>query len=237
MASWPKRSKDEASGSNGEAPVVNLTEKAHQKLLEVLAARTSGGALRISVRNPGGGRPQYGMALEEAGKVQPGDTVFDLDGIRVLVDQQSMPDVNGATVDFVDDPLQPGFRVDPPAPDVPEHTHAAPSPRPNLDMSHPLVAAVQSVIERQINPGIASHGGRATLIDVKEDTVFVELGGGCVGCSMASVTLKQGVEQMIKQAVPEVREVIDVTDHAQGRNPYFTSSKGAESPFAQAAKG
>ncbi len=237
MVSWPKRKNEQESAGDAQAPVVNLTEAAHGKLQEVLSARP-GAALRISVQNPGAGRPSYGMAIEESGQSQPGDTVFDLGGIRVLVDRQSMPEVNGATVDFVDDPLRPGFRVDPPGPSQPQHQHApAPAARPNLDMSHPLVAAVQSVIERQINPGIASHGGRATLVDVKEDTVFVELGGGCVGCSMASVTLKQGVEQMIKQAVPQVREVIDVTDHAQGNNPYFTSSKNAQSPFAQASKG
>jgi Fe/S biogenesis protein NfuA len=93
------------------------------------------------------------------------------------------------------------------------------------------------VIDEQVNPGIASHGGRATLIDVKDMVVYVELGGGCQGCAMASVTLKQGVERMIKHAVPEIREVIDTTDHAGGTNPYFESAKGGASPFHEAAKG
>jgi Fe-S cluster biogenesis protein NfuA len=111
---------------------------------------------------------------------------------------------------------------------------AAPAaPRPDLDLSDPKVATIYSVIEQQINPSIAAHGGRATLIDIQDDRVFVELGGGCQGCSMASVTLKQGVERLIKQAVPSVREVVDTTDHAGGTNPYFSAAKGgAGSPFA-----
>jgi Fe-S cluster biogenesis protein NfuA len=98
---------------------------------------------------------------------------------------------------------------------------------------------VQAVIDQQVNPSIASHGGRATLIDVKDDIVYVELGGGCQGCSMASVTLKQGVEGLIKQAVPRIREIVDTTDHAGGTNPYYTAAKGGggQSPFAQASKG
>jgi Fe/S biogenesis protein NfuA len=72
---------------------------------------------------------------------------------------------------------------------------------------------------------------------VQDDTVYVELGGGCQGCAMASVTLKQGVEQLIRQAVPSIRQVIDTTDHAGGSNPYFTAAKGgASSPF-QSSKG
>lgn len=222
-----------------DQPSVYFTDAARNTLQEILAAREGVGALRLSVQNPGQGSPQYGMALEDTPAPQAGDTVFEADGIVVLVDERSLPELNGVTVDFVDDPLRPGFKIDPPG--SRPHQHAsqapAPTPRPNLDLSHPLVAAVHSVIEGQINPGIASHGGRATLIDVQDDVVYVELGGGCVGCSMASVTLKQGVETLIKQAVPQVRQVIDVTDHAGGSNPYYTSAKGGASPFAQASKG
>ncbi len=238
MVSWPKWSKQGEGGAEAEQPVVHLTETAQQKLLEVLGARAEGGALRISVQNPGFGAPTYGMALEPSATPQPGDAVVQAGGITVLVDMQSLPEVNGATVDFVDDPLRPGFKVDPPGTRRPAEASAPPpAPRPDLDLSHPLVATVQAVIEQQINPGIATHGGRATLIDVKDDVAYVELGGGCVGCSLASVTLKQGVEQLIRQAVPQIRQVVDVTDHAAGSNPYYTSAKDAQSPFAQAAKG
>ena len=226
---------DQPYGASGQAsesqPVVHFTDAARNKIGELLAAKGYGGkgALRITVKNPGWGAPDYGMALEEHAQPEPGDTAIDAGGFTVLVDDQSLPQVDGATVDFYDQLMQRGFKIDaPPPPPTP-----GPAPRPNLDLSDPKVAAVYAVIEQQVNPGIASHGGRATLIDVQDDRVYVELGGGCAGCSMASVTLKQGVERLIKQAVPSIHEVIDTTDHAAGTNPYFTAAKGgAGSPFA-----
>ena len=89
----------------------------------------------------------------------------------------------------------------------------------------PIVDRIQQVLEEQINPAVASHGGLVSLIDVKENVVYVELGGGCQGCGMANVTLKQGIEVAIKEAVPEITEVYDVTEHADGTNPYYQPSK------------
>jgi Fe/S biogenesis protein NfuA len=225
-------------GGNGNAGgpegiTVHFTDTAREKIAELLAAKgyAGSGALRISVKNPGFGAPEYGMALEEQGEPGADDEVIDGPGFRVLVDRTSLPLVNGATVDFFDQLLQRGFRVEPPPPPA-----AGPArPRPDLDYADPRVATIHAVIEQQVNPSIASHGGRATLIDVQDDRVYVELGGGCAGCAMASVTLKQGVERLIRDAVPTVREVIDTTDHAAGTNPYFAGAKGA-SPFG-ASKG
>jgi Fe-S cluster biogenesis protein NfuA len=95
---------------------------------------------------------------------------------------------------------------------------------------------VESVLVHHVNPSIAGHGGLAQLVGVKDDVVFVALGGGCQGCSMASVTLKQGIEQILKQAIPRIRAVVDATDHALGSNPFYTSDKGGERPFHQPAK-
>jgi Fe/S biogenesis protein NfuA len=81
------------------------------------------------------------------------------------------------------------------------------------------------VIDDQINPAIAMHGGSAELVAVEEGTAYVRLGGGCVGCGMATVTLSQGIEVAITEAVPEVTNVIDVTDHASGTNPYYEPAK------------
>ena len=76
-----------------------------------------------------------------------------------------------------------------------------------------------------MNPAIASHGGQINLIDVKGDAAYVEMSGGWQGCGMASVTLKQGVEVMVQEAIPEIKELIDSTDHTSGENPYFASEK------------
>ena len=81
------------------------------------------------------------------------------------------------------------------------------------------------VLDQQINPAIAMHGGSAELVAVEDETAYLRLGGGCVGCGMASVTLSQGIEVAILEAVPEIDEVVDVTDHASGTNPYFEAAK------------
>jgi Fe-S cluster biogenesis protein NfuA len=92
-------------------------------------------------------------------------------------------------------------------------------PKPGLDTDEGM--AVQAILDNDINPGVASHGGTVRLIDVSEHTVYVEFGGGCAGCGMVDVTLKQGVEARIMEAVPTVTAVLDVTDHAEGTNPYY----------------
>lgn len=85
--------------------------------------------------------------------------------------------------------------------------------------------AVSDLLEREINPAVASHGGWIELIDVKKNNVYLRLGGGCQGCGAASVTLKQGVEKAIRALAPSVGEILDTTDHAAGRNPYYAPAK------------
>ncbi len=82
---------------------------------------------------------------------------------------------------------------------------------------------VQKILDEQINPTIASHGGTISLLDVRGNNLFIQMGGGCQGCGSADVTLRQGVETMLREQIPEIGEILDTTDHAAGENPYFTS--------------
>lgn len=84
---------------------------------------------------------------------------------------------------------------------------------------------VQHILDTQINPGVAAHGGQVQLLEVRGEDIYIKMGGGCQGCGMASVTLKQGVERTIRQTVPEVAQIFDTTDHAAGHNPYYSPSK------------
>ena len=85
--------------------------------------------------------------------------------------------------------------------------------------------AIGDLLEREINPAVAAHGGFVELIDVKKNNVYLRLGGGCQGCGAADVTLKQGIEKAIRDLVPRVGEILDTTDHAAGRNPYYSPAK------------
>lgn len=92
-------------------------------------------------------------------------------------------------------------------------------------MSDELATKVQELIDSTINPAVAGHGGFVQLVEVKDNKVYLQMGGGCQGCGAADVTLKQGIERLIKEEIPEVAEVLDATDHSAGTNPYYTAGK------------
>ena len=138
----------------------------------------------------------------------PTDIVKCVDGIDVYIAQESAPYLESATIDFV-------FRI------VGSDFEVAASLR-KLDTPDGRIAErIQQTIEQEVNPSLATHGGESRLIDFKDGVVFLELTGGCQGCSMAGATLKDGIETSIRQSVPEVQEIRDVTRHANGRHPYF----------------
>lgn len=111
--------------------------------------------------------------------------------------------------------------------EVINHLDAIPKP----GLSTPEGKAIKRVIDEEVNPQIAMHGGHIALVDVIDDTAYVRLEGGCQGCGMASVTLKQGVEGAIMQVAPSITQVLDTTDHAGGDNPYFQPGKEGMSAF------
>ena len=92
--------------------------------------------------------------------------------------------------------------------------------RPQL-LDNPLAAEVQQVLDDEINPGVAAHGGRVSLVDVQDTRVVVRMGGGCQGCGQAALTLKEGVVSTLTRRIPAISEVVDATDHAAGENPYY----------------
>ncbi|MBM3693254.1 MAG: iron-sulfur cluster assembly accessory protein [Actinobacteria bacterium] len=200
-------------------PVLGITDAAREKILEVRAAEPEAGslALWITVTGESGGAYTYDMsfrALADAGDLE---VVQHHDDLPVVIDGDSVEALAGATLDFaaagmvMQNPNRPAPRVA--------------APRPAADLSGPVAQAILQVLEDQINPAIASHGGRADLVAVEESIAYLRLSGGCQGCSMAAATLSQGIEVAILDAVPEITEVRDVTDHASGTNPYFESAK------------
>ena len=98
------------------------------------------------------------------------------------------------------------------------------------ELNTPDAWTLRMRLDDEVNPAVAGHGGHISLIDVKDDTAYIRLEGGCQGCGMADVTLKHGVEQAIRKAVPSIAAVLDVTDHAGGDNPYYQPGKGGVSP-------
>lgn len=171
-------------------------------------------ALRISIEGTPVA-PRYELTLVSRTDRRDDEREVDVEGFAVLVTSAAMDQLEGATVDFVERVNESGFEVQPP-PGVGSTT--VPS-KP----SGPLAQRVRDVLDSQVNPSIATHGGQIDLVDVKDTEIYLEMSGGCQGCAMSRMTLRQGVERMLLQEVPEITAVHDVTDHASGSNPYFNT--------------
>ncbi len=188
--------------------MLTFTDAARTTIVS-LSSQMEGAALRITCAGGSPIAPEYELALVD--EKEPGDIAINQGDFKVYVAGESLQLVQGRTIDYVDGPEGSGFLVRQPEP-----------VRQNGARPHgPLADRVAHVIETQINPGIAAHGGEIALVDVEDTTVFLEMSGGCQGCGMARVTLRQGVERMLRQAVPEIGEIVDITDHDSGENPYY----------------
>lgn len=188
--------------------MLEFTDTAREMVLQ-FAAGMDDPKLRVAVHGSPFS-PQYEFALVEE-EAKAGDHVFELDGFKVLVDEGSAARIDGSTVEWVEGEAGTGFEVR--NPNVRELGSAEPTGA--------LAERVRQVLESRVNPAVASHGGNIALVDVDQNDVYLELGGGCQGCGMARVTLKQGVEKMLREAIPDLGQVIDITDHASGTNPFY----------------
>ena len=155
--------------------------------------------------------PRYELTLVSRGDRREDERVVDLGHFKVLVAEDSFDRLTGATVDFVEGVNESGFEVRPTTASAPE------TARP----TGPLADRVRGVLDKDVNPSIAAHGGQIDLVDVQRTEVYLQMSGGCQGCALSRMTLRQGVERMLRQAVPEISAVHDITDHASGQNPYF----------------
>jgi Fe/S biogenesis protein NfuA len=206
--------------------VLNITEVARQKVLRVRAAENEPDtlALWLEIAGVANGKYKYDMYFQPVSYAGPTDVIQSHDDLSVVIPAFSVDKVRGATLDVMGDPIEGGLVLDNPNSPSPA-VGAAGAARPPADLSGDVAQRVLQVLDGQINPSIAAHGGRAELVAVEENTAFLRLSGGCQGCGMASVTLSQGIEVVIKEQVPEITRVVDVTDHASGENPYFEAAK------------
>jgi Fe/S biogenesis protein NfuA len=163
--------------------------------------------------------PQFDLTLVALSEQADDEEMIDGGGFTVLAKKADAEMLEGATVDYVERVNESGFEVRPAR--VRRPGASASSRGPDGIPSGPIADRVRNVLETQVNPAIAAHGGMISLVDVDETDVYVEMSGGCQGCALSRMTLKQGVERMLREAVPELTAVHDVTDHASGDNPYL----------------
>jgi Fe/S biogenesis protein NfuA len=200
--------------------VLTISPEAHQKVLEVRNAESEPETLALWVEVNGEANGAYTYLMEFRSTAELGDDVLveHDDDLAIAIPEASVELLRGATLAFnggmvmqnPNRPLPPAARI---------------ANRPEADLTGEVPQKVIQVLDEQINPAIASHGGYAELVAVEGSIAYLRMGGGCQGCGMAAVTLSQGIEVAILDMVPEISEVIDVTDHASGANPYYEAAK------------
>lgn len=195
--------------------MIEFTERARTMVHQFLADSDEGElALRIGMSGSPVA-PTFDLTLVGLAEQVGDEKKVDGGGFTVLIKSADSEMLEGATVDYVERVNESGFEV------RPARARRPGSGKPAGIPTGPIADRVRNVLETQVNPAIAAHGGMISLVDVEETDVYVEMSGGCQGCALSRMTLKQGVERMLREAVPELTAVHDVTDHASGDNPYL----------------
>lgn len=186
--------------------MIEITETAEKAIKDLLQDESkSGMSLRIQIVGRGPGGFQYAVRFVPEEDQSTDDEAVQCDGFKVLIDPETIPNFTGSTLDYKEDDFQRGFLID----------------NPNPVWKDADAEAVQELLDTKINPGLASHGGFVALLDYKDDTAYITFGGGCQGCGLVDVTLKDGVEVAIQEALPQVKKVIDTTDHTSGKESFL----------------
>lgn len=194
---------------------MNITESAQNHFRKLLAEENSHN-LHLRVWVSQGGTPEADISINfcALGEEHASDNALAFDDFTVFLDKASLPFLEKASIDFQVDESGAGGELCIKAP----HLKIVPS-------FESLEEKIQHVIDTEIAPGLASHGGFVKIVDIcpaeAQFVVILQMGGGCQGCGMAQMTLKQGIERTLKERFPEIATVRDVTDHESGENPYY----------------
>jgi Fe/S biogenesis protein NfuA len=208
---------DTAEAGIETEPVFAITPAALAKVLEIRGAEDDPESLCLWIEVTGarGVDYTYDLSFETIADLDETDHTEPIGDLTVAIPEGSVDQLRGATLDLPSNPDQGGLVLRNPN---------RPNPLAGLDLelTGDLADKVTQLLDQSINPSLAAHGGWATLVGVEDTRVFLTMGGGCQGCSLSAATLVQGIQVAIKEALPEVTEVVDVTDHTAGDNPFYT---------------
>jgi len=203
-----------------EADVADVMTIAETALSTVLSARAGEDdptslALRIEVTGATGTDYTYDLAFEPIDDAEPDDHRQTFGDLTLVIPADSVDKLRGAVLDLPSTAGQAGLVIRNPN-----------RPNPMLDLADLTLTGdaaeqIQQLLAQSINPSLASHGGFATLLGVEGATAYLTMGGGCQGCSMSQATMVDGIASAIREAIPEITEIVDATDHAQGQNPFY----------------
>lgn len=196
---------------------LRVSEAALAQVMSILNAEDDPDSLglRVAVTGTRGVEYAYDLSFEERAEAADDDVIYNQGDLVVMVPADSVDSLWGATLDLPSAEGQGGLVIrNPNRPD--------PLAGFDIELTGTVTERVQQLLDQQINPSLASHGGFATLVEVRDATAVVTMGGGCQGCAVSAVTLREGIQKAILEHIPEITEVVDTTDHDAGENPFYT---------------
>jgi len=208
----------EQTSTDRAEEILIVSDAARETVFEIRSKEDDAEALglRVEVTGASGVDYTYDLSLEPIAEAAEDDHIHEVSGLSVIIPANSVDAMRGSTLDLPSVAGQGGLVIRNPN-------------RPNplgdmgqLELTGDAANKITVLLAERINPALASHGGYADLVGVEGQTAYVTMGGGCQGCSMSAATLQEGIQKAILEAVPEVTEVVDATDHQQGENPYYS---------------
>lgn len=190
---------------------ITFTEAAQDYLAQLLEKQdVKNTGVRLFVSQPGTPYAETCLAYCKPGEEKETDLRLALDPFDCHVEADSEPYLEAAVIDFIEDKLGGQLTIKAPNAKVPQ-----------VNEDSPLGERIHYILQTEVNPGLASHGGMVSLVEIDEDIAILQFGGGCQGCGMVDTTLKDGVERTLLERIPELKGVRDVTDHSFRDNAYF----------------
>ncbi|MCB1645269.1 MAG: Fe-S biogenesis protein NfuA [Pseudomonadales bacterium] len=191
--------------------MIEITESAQEYLVELLSKQEARTDIRIFITDPGTPMAETCIAYCKPGEEQATDEKFDYTGFAAWIDERSKPFLAEAIVDFAKDKMGGQLTIKAPNAKV-----------PRVADDSPIEDRINYILHSQVNPGLAAHGGMVNLVEVVDEEIAVlQFGGGCQGCGMVDMTLKDGVEKTLLEQLPQLKAVRDVTDHSVTENAYY----------------
>ena len=217
-ASPPETDQPAAPSGTGRAVPLRVSDNALSQVMGILAAEDDPESLglRVEVTGINGAEYSYDLSFDERAVAADDDLIYQQGDLTVIIPAESVDSLWGATLDLPSAPGQGGLVIrNPNRPD--------PLVQYDVDLKGTVAERVNQLLEQMINPSLASHGGFATLVELIDDETkaVVNMGGGCQGCAVSAITLREGIRKSIVQYIPEITDVVDATDHDAGENPYY----------------
>ncbi|HEX3567148.1 MAG TPA: NifU family protein [Acidimicrobiales bacterium] len=211
-------------------PALAITAEARATVIEAMSKEKGHGrlALWLEVTGADDSAYVYDMYFRLLHDARPGDVIQHDDDLPVVIPRASIDRLHGARLDVAAD-AGGGVGlvvINPNTPRTRAEQESVAADVPPVDLASPLARRVVAALESEVNPSIAEHGGRADLVTMDGSVVHLRLSGGCQGCGMAKATLAEGIDGILREAVPEITGIVDVTNHAEGSNPFYQSAPG-----------